>query len=243
MFSHTNVHVRVFCLYVYAHASIPEPKPKTHILTYTYACTCSCELVPVFAWTLNSQLQIKLMFSRTRMHLRVFVYIYIHFCVYVCSFVSRCTSGNFVSHFSAGKKSQKSALLPFIMAKLGERWLLRILTRWVWFGWFSSRLGPSPQSLNESHIWMNEPHKRMTASHICDTDMIDSCDKSIQLNRSAKNPILLPSHVTPTNQQHTPHGVATISMLLKIIGLFCRICLCIGLFCKRDLQFYGAHQS
>jgi len=33
----------------------------------------------------------------------------------------------------------------------------------------------------------------------------------------------------------TKYGVATISRLLKIIGLFCRIVSFIGLFCKRDL--------
>ena len=37
------------------------------------------------------------------------------------------------------------------------------------------------------------------------------------------------------------YGVATISKLLKIIGLFCRIVSFIGLFCKRDLCFKGAY--
>jgi len=34
---------------------------------------------------------------------------------------------------------------------------------------------------------------------------------------------------------HVHYGVATISRLLKIIGLFCRIVSFLGLFCKRDL--------
>ena len=167
---------------------------QTNVLTYTHAFAC------------------------------IYVCIYLFWCIYVCSFMSRRTSGNFVSHFSVGKKSQKSALLPFSMAKLGVSWLLRILTRWVWFGWFSSRLGPSPQSLNESHIWMNEPHKRMTASHICDTDMNKSpMIRPFSWTDQQRNRILLPNHVKHTNQQRTPYWVATISRLLKIIYHFARI--------------------
>jgi len=42
----------------------------------------------------------------------------------------------------------------------------------------------------------------------------------------------------------TYYGVATISRLHKIIGLFFRILVSfVGLFCKRDLYFKGAYLS
>ena len=39
------------------------------------------------------------------------------------------------------------------------------------------------------------------------------------------------------------YGVATVSRIHNIIGLFCRISSFIGLFCKRDLLFYPTNRS
>jgi len=45
-------------------------------------------------------------------------------------------------------------------------------------------------------------------------------------------------------RSQSSHGVATISRLLKIMGLFCRISpFLIGLFCKRDVSFKGDYYS
>jgi len=164
------------------------------------------------------------MFSRARMHLRVFMYVHIYFGVYT------------YVHSWAGALLVISSAISLLVKNLkSQHYCHSVWQSWEWadFGGFwpggcgvvdSRRDWVLRQSLNESHIWMNEAHKRMTASHICDTDMNKSpMIRPFSWTDQQRNPILLPNHVKHTNQQRTPYWVATISRLLKIIYHFARI--------------------
>ena len=105
--------------------------------------------------------------------------------------------------------------------------LLRSPVTYAWVASYSSTMGwlRLVGSLKSQVSFAKEPHKR---------------DYILQ-----KRPVILRSLqivAAPYAYVHThictyAYGVATISRLLKIIGLFCRTVSFIGLFCKRDLWF------